>query len=200
MESVTRDNFGPLIAYLAPGATVLLGFSQFFPSLQNWFSTTPADVPTIGGFLYLTVSSIATGMTVSAIRWATLDTLHERTGLPAPAFDFSRLGDNVAGFALLIEIHYRHYLFYANMFVATAIAYVCCRIHAGGIWPLGMIDGGIWLLEAIFFYTSRDTLAKYYRRGEQLLAGQPTTEPRWMVISVDEAPVPEPQQTPAAKS
>ena len=55
-------------------------------------------------------------MTVSAVRWALIDTLHSLTGLPLPPLDFSRLGKNVEAFGLLIEIHYRHYLFYSNNF------------------------------------------------------------------------------------
>src|SRR3990172_7067904 len=91
MQPVTNDNFGPLVAYLVPGATVLLGFSQFSPTLRVWFGTPPADAPTLGGFLYLTVASIAAGMTVSAIRWAVVDTLHSMTGLPLPPLHFSPL-------------------------------------------------------------------------------------------------------------
>ena len=108
METVTNANFGPLIAYLVPGATVLAGFSPFSPVLRSWFGR-PADAPTIGGFLYLTVASIAVGMTVNAVRWAVIDTVHAYTGLPLPPLDFSRLGKNVDAFGLLIEIHYRHY-------------------------------------------------------------------------------------------
>jgi len=178
MESVTNANFGPLIAYLVPGATVLVGFSQFSPVLRSWFGASPADTPTIGGFLYLTVASIAVGMTVSAIRWAVVDTLHSITGLPLPPLDFSRLGKNVEAYALLIDIHYRHYLFYANMFVATAIAYACYRTKLGGLWPLGWLDLGFPLLEAVFLLTSRDTLAKYYVRGQQLLAANPRSVQR----------------------
>ena len=67
MTSVSNANFGPLIAYLVPGATVLLGLSPFSPTLRAWLAATPADSPpTIGGFLYLTVASLAVGMTVSA--------------------------------------------------------------------------------------------------------------------------------------
>lgn len=170
MQSVTNANFGPLIAYLVPGATVLLGFSQFSPVLRGWFGAGSADVPTIGGFLYLTTASIAVGMTVSAIRWAVVDTLHSVTGLPLPPLDFSRLGKNVDAYTLLIEIHYRHYLYYSNMSIATAIAYACYRTKLGGLWPMGWLDLGFTLLEAVFLLTSRDCLRKYYTRGQQLLA------------------------------
>jgi hypothetical protein len=170
MESVTNANFGPLIAYLVPGATVLGGLSPFSATLRTWFGAGPANAPTIGGFLYLTVASIAVGMTVSAVRWAFVDTLHGYTGLPLPRLDFSRLGKNVAAYGLLIEIHYRHYQFYANELVATAIAYACYRTKLGGLWPLGWPDLVFPVLEAIFFLTSRDCVRKYYTRSQQLLA------------------------------
>lgn len=195
MESVNKDSFGPLIAYLVPGATALLGISRFSQPVQNWFASAPLDVPTLGGFLYLTVSSIAVGMTISAVRWVTLDFLHERTGVASPAFDFSKLGHNVPAFSLLIDIHYRHYLFYSNMFVATAFAYACYRIDLGTLWPMGSLDLGVVFIEVIFFVTSRDTLKKYYRRGEQLLAG-PSEFPTGL-ISCGEETSPENPQTPA---
>jgi len=71
---LSNDNFGPLIAYLVPGTIVLLGLSQFSPAVRVWFAATPADAPTVGGFLYLTLASLAAGMTVSALRWALVDT------------------------------------------------------------------------------------------------------------------------------
>ena len=45
MESVTNANFGPLIAYLVPGATVLAGFSQFSPVLRSWFGAAAGRRP-----------------------------------------------------------------------------------------------------------------------------------------------------------
>ena len=55
----TISEFGLITAYLVPGATVLLGFSQFLPSLRMLFLATDRDMPTIGGFLYLTVGAFA---------------------------------------------------------------------------------------------------------------------------------------------
>ena len=173
VQSVSNANFGPLIAYLVPGATALWGFSRFSAPLQSWFAFTAVDAPTISGFLYLTVASLAVGMTVTALRWAFVDLLHAKTGLRPPSLDFARLGGNVEAFNLLIEIHYRHYQFYANMFVATAIAFVCQRsAFITGAGP-GWLDFGFITLEAVFFYTSRDTLRKYYQRTQQLLSVSP---------------------------
>lgn len=169
MSTVTRDNFGPLIAYLVPGATVLWGLRPFSRTLQMWFETTPPDMPSLGGFLYLTVASAAVGMIVSAVRWALVDKLHNLTGIPLPSLDFSKLTGNVEALNLLIEIHYRHYQFYSNEFVAIAFLYVSYRVNRGGILPLGLLDGAFVLLEIVLFMTSRDTLAKYYDRSQQLL-------------------------------
>lgn len=179
MQSITNANFGPLIAYLVPGATALFGISEFFPALRSWFATTPADAPTIGGFLYLTIASLACGMVVTAIRWAVVDTFHRLTGLPPPVLDFSKLGANVEAFNLLIEIHYRHYQAYSNELIALAIAYVCYRVRHGFL-PLGSLDAGFVFLEAIFLITSRDTLSKYFSRTKQLLStpGESLRTPR----------------------
>lgn len=169
MSTVTRDNFGPLIAYLIPGATVLWGFSLFSPTLRSWFVTLPPDAPSIGGFLYLTVASLGVGMVVSAVRWTIVDSLHRVTGIPTPSLDFSKLGQNVDAFNLLIAIHYVHYQFYANELVATFMAYACYRIRVGHLWPLGLPDAGFVLIEIVFYVTSRDTMKKYFDRSQQLL-------------------------------
>ena len=170
MQSVSNDTFGPLVAYLVPGATVLFGLSPFSPTLQEWFAASSATAPTIGGFLYLTVAAIAAGMIVSAIRWALIDKLHAWTGLPPPSLNFARLGDNVEAYQLLIEIHYRHYQCYANLEIAILVAYLCDRIAQGGLPPLGLCDAGFVALEFVLFIAGGDTLKKYYRRSEQLLA------------------------------
>jgi hypothetical protein len=169
MHPVSHSTFGPLIAYLVPGATVLAGLGFVSPAARAWFAVPPDGTPTIGGFLYLTLAALAAGMTVSAVRWALVDTLHAKTGLPVPAFNFANLGRNVEAFALLIRIHYEHYQFYANMLVATAVAYACYRVHLGGVLSPGRADLAFVLLEAVFFAMSRDTLRKYYTRGSQLL-------------------------------
>lgn len=169
MQSVTNDTFGPLIAYLVPGATVLVGLSPFLPTVQTWLDGTATNAPTVGGLLYLSLASLAVGMTASAVRWATVDTLHARTGLPPPPLDFAKLPGRVDELRLLIDIHYRHYQFYANMLVALLIAYAGYRVHVGFALP-GLPDLAFVLLEPIFYVTSRDTLRKYHARTRQLLS------------------------------
>lgn len=171
MSTISNDNFGPLVAYLVPGATVLVGFSPFSPTIQSWLATASGSPPSIGGFLYLTLAALACGMTVSAIRWALVDTLHRVSGLPPPQLNFRSLGRNVDAFILLIDIHYRHYQFYANMLIAVAIAYACYRVRINSLANVGWPDAAFVLLEAVFLATSRDTLQKYYVRSRQLLSG-----------------------------
>lgn len=177
MQSVSTANFGPLIAYLVPGATALWGLSEFSPTIRTWFAVTTPESPTISGFLYLTVASLAVGMTITAIRWAVVDRLHAATGLPPPDLDFSRLAGRVDAFALLIDIHYRHYQYYANMSVAMPIAYLCHRFASGAMLSLGWLDLGFVAVEAVFLTTSRDTLSKYQVRTRQLLATNKNESP-----------------------
>ena len=169
MQSISNDTFGPLIAYLVPGATVLAGIGPFVPAVHDWLAASRSDAPTVGGFLYMTVAALAAGMTVSALRWAAVDRLHARTGLPPPDLDFTRLPGRVEELRLLIEIHYRHYQFYANMLVAVAVAYLAYRAHVGLAAP-GLADLAVVALEPVFYLTSRDTLRKYHARSCQLLS------------------------------
>lgn len=112
MSDVTRSNFGLLIAYLLPGFTLLWGLRELSPTVEQWLGSTPHDAPSIAGFLYGTLASVAAGLTVSTLRWLLIDTIHHRTGVPLPDWNFAGLRDRVAGFDVLIEIHYRYYQFY----------------------------------------------------------------------------------------
>ncbi len=173
VQSISDHTFGPLIAYLVPGATTLAGLSPFLPTVQSWLASSPTSPPTVSGLLYLSLASVAAGMSVSAVRWATIDTVHARTGLPPPDLNFASLPGKIEELRLLIEIHYRHYQFYANMFVAVLIAYLGYRVHFG--WrAFDMCDLALLVLEPVFFLTSRDTLKKYYTRSEQLFTSRTT--------------------------
>lgn len=169
MQTISNDTFGPLVAYLIPGATALIGFEPYSPLLRSWLASAPPDAPTIGGFLYLTLASLAAGMTMNAVRWAVLDPIHAVTGLSMPAFNFARLAGREQAFALLIDIHYKHYQFHGSMLIATAVAYVGWRSAEGFASGVGMFDLLVALLEVVFFLMSRDTLGRYQRRAAQLL-------------------------------
>jgi hypothetical protein len=168
-SSVT--NFGLLIAFLLPGFVALWGLGYVIGPIRAWFGGPVAAAPSVGGFLYVTLASVAAGLTVSTVRWLIVDAVHHWTGVTPPTWDFSRLQDNAAAFEVLNESHYRYYQFYANMAVAVFFANV--MRHFFGLrdsWSWSAIDALAIALLVVFFVGSRDTLSKYYRRGSQLLA------------------------------
>ncbi len=167
MREVTSKNFGLLIAYLLPGFTMVWGISHVSPEMQAWLGTTASEAPTVGGFLYVTLASVAAGLTVSTIRWAVVDTIHHRTGICKPRWDFSKLGEKVSAFEALIEIHYRYYQWYANMLIALPLAFILRWSALGFRWSEMFL---LIVIEALFFFASRDTIRKYYQRVESLLA------------------------------
>jgi hypothetical protein len=163
-------NFGLVVAYLVPGFVVLWGASYLSPILRTWLATPPDNLPTVGGLLYVTVASLAAGMTISAIRWAVFDTLHHRTGVAPPRWDFATLPAKLEAYHALIEIHYRYYQLHSHLFVALAFAYGA-RFFATPWWAyrVGVVDLGFIIVSVVLFLASRDALRKYYRRAGELL-------------------------------
>lgn len=170
MRSISTNNFGLLIAYLLPGFTCLWGLSYVSETVRSWLGAPPTNAPTVGGFLYITLASVAAGLTVSTVRWAVIDTIHHWTGVPRPKWDFSRLEENIASFDVLGENHYRYYQAYGGMVIAVPFLYVA-KCIADGFWPppFGWGGLGFLVLEVLFFAGARDTYRKYVLRGDMLL-------------------------------
>ncbi len=99
---------------LAPGFTTLWGLSEFSPTLRAWLDAAASAQPTVGGFLFVNAASVAIGVAVSAVRWAVVDSVHHATGIMPPELDFSKLPERLAGYTVLIEIHYGYYQFYSE--------------------------------------------------------------------------------------
>lgn len=163
-QDASAANFGLFIAYVLPGFTALQGMPLLLGPGATWGGAGGVPGSTVADFLSGTVEAVPAGLTVSAVRWLLIDTLHHRTGLRPPVWNFAALDRNVAAFELLIHIHYRYYKFYANMVVALACAYL-----SGG-YALGWRGLAYWPLAALFFLGSRDTLRKYYERSGRLLS------------------------------
>jgi hypothetical protein len=124
----------------------------------------------MGGFFYLTLASVAAGMTASVVRWAVLDSVHARTGLRQPQWDDSFLARRLSAFDYLVENHYRYYQFYGNSAVALVFAYASWRCSDGSVGvPAGSIEAALVLLEVVFIAGSRDALRKYFQRSSALL-------------------------------
>jgi hypothetical protein len=170
VRDLSADNFGPLIAYLLPGFVALWGMGSFMPSVEVWLAASPSAAPTVGGFLYITLGSVAVGMLVSAVRWAILDTLHHHTGIPQPPWDFSQFPAHMDAFDSLVQDHYRYYQHYGNMLVAVAFVYLSTTF---GIRPLmtheWWKDLGVLVVVLILYVGSRDALRKYYERTAVIL-------------------------------
>ena len=167
MKDLTEKNFGLLIAYIVPGAIVLIGLAAFSPTVQAWLINPSEASPSIGGFLFVTLASVSAGMTASAVRWATVDRLHHCTGVQKPAWDDSKLPERLEAFEALVDAHYRYYQFHSNSLVAMLFSYAAWRPSLGD--RLIGSDLGIFFLSAIFFAVSRDNLRRYYSRAALLL-------------------------------
>jgi len=161
------NDFGLIIAYVLPGFMVVWGVSLVYPPIGMWLAAPASQAPSVAGFLYATVASIAAGLTVSTVRWLLVDTVHHLTGVHRPNWNFAQLGSRVAAYQMLIRIHYDYYKFHANMLVSVACVYSLWRYaHPRGF---GIADAGFIVLSIILFLGSRDNLRKYYERTGQLL-------------------------------
>jgi hypothetical protein len=176
MQELSKGNFGLVMAYLLPGFVTLWGFSNVSATIRAWLGVSPADSPTVGGFLYVTLASLGAGLAVSLVRWAVVDTLHRWTGIRPPRWDFGRLQNREAAFDVLVEGHYRYHQFYGNTLVAMLLVFAI-RTTSLGVLSTGSVwlDLTVILAAVLFFAGSRDALRKYYSRGADLLGpSEPT--------------------------
>lgn len=175
MRDLTHDNFGLVIAYVLPGFVALWGVRSVVPEVDLLLGTPAGAAPSVGGFLYGTVGATAAGLIVSTVRWAVLDRLYHRTGIPEPAWEFRHLPATLAAFESHVQDHYRYYQFYSYMLVAILVGSTL-HLLGGGTW-LGANGWGtalIALLLVVLVLGSRDALRKYYARTGVLLAPRPT--------------------------
>ena len=167
VNDVTNQNFGLLIAFVLPGFILLWGLQPHSHMITGWLGHAATDVPSVGGFLYITMASVGAGQLVSTLRWLLIDTLHHRTGVRPPRWDFRKLKDRVTAYDRLIEIHYRYYQFHANSLLAVSISALLRWLEQGfRVRELFLLLA----IDTLLYLGSRDTLSKYYRRVEELLA------------------------------
>jgi hypothetical protein len=167
---LSDKNFGIIIAYVLPGFVALWGVSYSSATVESWIGASQQGAPSVAGFMYVTLASISTGLTVSGVRWLLIDTIHHCTGLIRPAWKFGNLDDKLQGFLTLNEGHYRYYQFYGNMFIAAGFTYGAWLLSTGkGLLAAGWANLYFLALEIVLYANSRDTLAKYYTRVAQLL-------------------------------
>ena len=170
MERLTERNFGLVIAFVLPGLVALWGVSFFSPTVALWLRVAPSGSPSVAGFLFVTLASLAAGLVVSAVRWALIDAVHHVTGVQPPPWDFGRLDEQLPIFLAVVENHYRFYQFYANMFIAVAFTYrLYLLAHGRSAFFLSGEVFAFLILEVVLFAGSRDALSKYYARTGRLL-------------------------------
>lgn len=178
MQSLDNSNFGIAIAYLLPGVIALWGVSFISETVRGWFGAAPESTATIGGFLDVTLASLALGLLISVLRWGIIDTVHHLTGVRQPHWNFADLGRDFHVFQGLVENHYRYYQFFGGALIAAVICYATARFRLN--WApafFGWPDVAFVLTIVLLFAGSRDSLKKYYRRTENLLqSGRANTQ------------------------
>ncbi len=108
MKGLTQDNFGLIIAFLIPGFVALVGISYHSRLVASWMSVSSSDAPTVAGFLFVTLASLAVGLVANVARITLVDWLHSKTGVPLPELDFAKLATNLDAYQAVVEEHYRY--------------------------------------------------------------------------------------------
>ena len=164
---IDERSFGIVVAFVVPGWILLVGLSLRFPEIQPWITGPIDSSPTIGGFLYAILASIALGMVSSTIRWLVVDPLVTRSQPNSPEPDFRELRDSHEAMKSLVEAHYRFYQFHGNSLIAVFYSATERWIYLG--FRVGEFVV-IIMLTAILFVGAWDTKRKYDRRAARLLS------------------------------
>lgn len=198
MHDAASKNFGLLIAYVLPGFVALWGLSGVVPAVRDWLAPSPTIPAGLQSLTFVLLASVTAGMTVSAGRWAVIDTLHHATGLPRPDWDDARLPTRLQAFDAVVEWHYRHYQFYSGMAIAFPLAFAA-RLTVEPR-PDEWFVAGFLLLEILFVANSRNTLQRYYARTARLLGSLPRAERSAIMANGSHPPKPAPPTKPATET
>ena len=171
MKGLNDNNFGIVIAFLLPGFILLYGFSYSSSDVALWLAKASGrEAPSVGGFLYSTLASLALGLIVSAARWLVIDHLLRYTGVRDPGLNFGKLREkeHLEAFNAVIANHYRYYQYYANTLMAVAGGFVVFLTSHD--WRVGWKPWvGVVTIIVVLFLGSRDALQKYFTRAEKIL-------------------------------
>lgn len=171
MKDITSHSFGYLIAYFVPGFISLWGLRFVSPTIDAWLASAEScgELPTIGGFLYMTVTAIGLGMLVSSLRFVLIDRINDYTGLRRPHWDDAALSRHGEAVNALIDHHYRYYQFHANAVVAAVVAYAAHLWSPASAADFTLIEPLLICGLVAFWITARDNLRNYYKGIDQLL-------------------------------
>jgi hypothetical protein len=172
MSDSAETTFGLTIAFALPGFLLLWGISFSSPQIATWLAhSSPADAPTIGAFLYLAVASLALGILISAIRWATFEQfLYLLTGLKRSTKSESKLYEDGrrAAYQDKINNYYRYYQCYSHCMLAILISYVFNYLsnERNTSW---MLAASVLFVVVVLCVKSRDELRSFNIIREEIL-------------------------------
>jgi hypothetical protein len=175
------SSFGVAIAFLLPGFVGLWGASRFLQPLGKWFEQAAQADSGTGVVLFIIIAALAMGVVISAARIVTVELVFRgigklvaKTGLHGKGMDFKRLATNDAALKALDFLNeglYRFYLFYANMAVAVALAYVALVLK--GSMHLAKTNLTIFsVIEAVLLIGGADAFARYWKHANEVLSGE----------------------------
>jgi hypothetical protein len=171
MRDFSDKNFGLIIAFWLPGFLCLWGLFYVSSVQDSWLQIANAsENAKIGSFLYATVASLALGLLLNGIRWATVDQFLRLPFCRVPPFNEAIFHGNekqLAAFSLIIEGHYRYYQFCAGALVAIVAVGVYAAVTGQPVpretWATAAVVIGI------LFFAARDAMAKYCRRTQKII-------------------------------
>jgi hypothetical protein len=130
--------------------------------------------PSVSGFLYVTLASLALGLIISAVRWAVIDQILRcyyflRHQKHLPKIDFSKLSDpnKFAVFQGANENHYRYYQYYSNTLVGIVVGFSIYQFRSTK-WAPALIWVIFGVLIVVLFLASKDCLFKYHERASEI--------------------------------
>jgi hypothetical protein len=171
VKDFSEKNFGLIIAFWLPGFLCLWGLFYVSSAQDSWLQIANAsENAKIGSFLYATVASLALGLLLNGVRWATIDQVLKIPYCRVPPFNeaiFQGTDKQLVAFALVVEGHYRYYQFYAGALVAIVAVGVYAAVTGRTVpcetWATAVVIIGV------LFFAARDTLAKYCRRTQKII-------------------------------
>jgi hypothetical protein len=162
--------FGLTIAFILPGLVGLYALSFFEPRILDWFGLAQKQEASVGGFLFVVVSSIGTGVFVSGLRWLTIDWMFG----PPPAVESKQRTRDQQTEQIYQDIriqHYQFYQFYANTLCALVLTYIAWFATvkpalSDAAIRLGVLVGAGFVL----FFSARNAVRNYDRKVLSLLS------------------------------
>jgi hypothetical protein len=168
VHPVSHENLGVTIAYILPGFLALWGLGCLSPTIDSWLNSSSGAAPSVGGFLYVALASLALGIFANILRRLLIDPIHHRTGIAKKQWKYILLQDRIDAIQFIVLHQFRYYQFAGNSILAlafTATVFELCLPN--WTWQHNAACG---VVEVALYFGSRDNLRLYYRRLEEVLA------------------------------